>query len=345
MSTLLPQPWNSIVPICTQASRPLDVVEIEIILGMPVLLLDRDLLHVRAERALVVLLEEAFAGAAAGTADQGHRPVRRIDHDQRLDRRVIIGEILLGQAELGEDHAFGAADFDAEVLAVASRFALGFVCFSRLLQMLGHFAHDLLRRLVLAQPNEARVPQDAVVGELGEGDFGDELRLDPVRALAVGARHLDRRLVDRERLHPLHQLLDQLGVEAGADLADIGELAAVLRRQQQRAEAAALVAFRPADDDEFLALDAFDLEPVAGARAAVGRARLLRDDALAALLADRVEHLLAAADDMVAVEDRRRHAFEQGREPLLALDIGQLADVLAAVDQQVEGVEGEVAPF
>ena len=76
--------------------------------------------------------------------------------------------------------------------------------------------------------------------------------------------------------------------------------------------------------------------------AAVGRARLLRDDALAALLADRVEHLLAAADDMVAVEDRRRNAFEQCREPLLALDVGQLADVLAAIDQQVEGVEGEV---
>ena len=74
----------------------------------------------------------------------------------------------------------------------------------------------------------------------------------------------------------------------------------------------------------------------------VGRARLLRDDAFAALLADRVEHLLARADDMVAVEDRRRHAFEQRREPLLALDVGQLADVLAAVDQQVEGVESEV---
>ena len=59
----------------------------------------------------------------------------------------------------------------------------------------------------------------------------------------------------------------------------------------------------------------------------------------AALLADCVEQRLAAADDMVAVEDRRRDAFEQRREPLLALDVGQLADVLAAVDQQVEGVE------
>ena len=36
-----------------------------------------------------------------------------------------------------------------------------------------------------------------------------------------------------------------------------------LSAEVQRAEAAALVAVLPADDDEFLALDAFDLEPVA----------------------------------------------------------------------------------
>ena len=31
-----------------------------------------------------------------------------------------------------------------------------------------------------------------------------------MRALAVGARDFDRRLVDRERFHPVHQVLDQL---------------------------------------------------------------------------------------------------------------------------------------
>ena len=39
--------------------QALDVVEVEIVLGVAVLLLDRDVLHVRAEGALVVLLEEA----------------------------------------------------------------------------------------------------------------------------------------------------------------------------------------------------------------------------------------------------------------------------------------------
>ena len=99
--------------------------------------------------------------------------------------------------------------------------------------MLGHFAHDFGRRLVLAQRDEARVPKDAVIGEFGKGDLGDQLGLDPVRALAVGARHLDRRLVDLKRLHPLHQLLDQLPVETGSDLAHIGELAPVPRGQEQ----------------------------------------------------------------------------------------------------------------
>src|SRR6185312_10324940 len=111
----------------------------------------------------------------------------------------------------------------------------------------------------------------------------------------------------------------------------------------QRAEAAALVALRPADDHELLALDAFDLEPVASAGARmIGRAGLLRDDALAAHFADFAVQLLAAPDNMVAEEDRRMHALQQRGETVLALDVGQLLDVLAAIDQQVEGIESEV---
>src|SRR5690348_14510622 len=166
-----------------------------------------------------------------------------------------------------------------------------------------------------------------------------------MRALAVGARDVDRRLVDLERAHQLHHLLDRFRVEAGADLSDVAELALLLCREKKRAEAEALVAFRPADDDEFLALDALDLEPVAGARALVGAARLLRDDALALLPAHLLEQGLALADHMVAVDDRRIDAGEQRSEPVLADDVGKPLDVLASVDQQVEGVEDEVGAF
>ena len=45
---------------------------------------------------------------------------------------------------------------------------------------------------------------------------------------------------------------------------------------------------------------------------------------------------------MVAVQDRSTDSLQQCREPLLALEIAELADVLTLVDDEVEGVEGEV---
>src|SRR5437868_4849572 len=184
--------------------------------------------------------------------------------------------------------------------------------------------------------------KDSVAGEFGEGDFGDQLRLHPVSALAVSARHLDGRLVDLERPHPLHEVIDQLSAEAGPHFSDISELTLVLGRKEERAEAEALIALRPADDDELLALDALDLQPIARARAPVWRIRLLGDDALTARLAHGGEQLVAAADDVIAIEHRRRHAFKECREALLAFDIGQFTNVLTAVDQEIEGVENQV---
>ena len=88
--------------------QPADVIEVQIVFSRAVTLFDRNLLHMRSERAFVVLLEEAFAGSPAGAADQSHRPPCRVDHDQRLDRRIIVRQVLLRQAKLGEDHALGA---------------------------------------------------------------------------------------------------------------------------------------------------------------------------------------------------------------------------------------------
>ena len=148
--------------------------------------------------------------------------------------------------------------------------------------------------------------EHAVAGEFSEGNFGDQLRLDPMRAAPRRAGNFDRRFVDFQRLHPIAQVLDQVRVEARPNLTRIGQLASVARRQVERAEAPALVARLPADDDELLPLSAFDLQPIPGPLPAIGGAGLLRDDPLAAFRADGIEQRLALADDMVAVDDRGR---------------------------------------
>jgi hypothetical protein len=210
------------------------------------------------EGALVVLLEEAFASTSAGTADQGHRPLGGVDHHQRIHRRIIIGEILLGQLKLGIDDALGTADLDPKALGGWTSGRL-----LRFLQFLGLLSHDVLRWLVRTHADEAWVPQNAVIRHFGEGDLRDELGLDPVRALAVGAGHFQQGLLRLERPHQIHQLFDELGVEPGPDLAGVAQATAFADAKQERTEPAPLVAVGPADDHEFLPLNAFDLQPAA----------------------------------------------------------------------------------
>src|SRR5206468_3749680 len=109
--------------------------------------------------------------------------------------------------ELGIDDPLGTADLDSEILGTCSaaflRRGLALGCLRDALRMLWNLAHDVLRRLVFAQAHEARVPENAVVRELTKRDLRDKFRLDPVRLLAVGTRHLDGDLVDLERPHAL----------------------------------------------------------------------------------------------------------------------------------------------
>src|SRR2546423_15440676 len=107
------------------------------------------------------------------------------------------------------------------------------------------------------------MPEHSIPGDFAEGDFRDQFGLDPVRTLSFGARDFDSGLGGLERFHPLHQVVDELGVEPRSDLACVTQLASLTNAEEERTEAAALVALRPADNHEFLALDAFDLQPVA----------------------------------------------------------------------------------
>src|SRR5689334_21766834 len=76
----------------------------------------------------------------------------------------------------------------------------------------------------------------------------------------------------------------------------------------------------PADHDEFLAVEAFDLEPDAAVAGRVGRIGAFRDDALELQLAGLFMKRRAMATMIIAVMKRRRDALQQGGKPRLALD-------------------------
>src|SRR5690606_30397219 len=103
---------------------------------------------------------------------------------------------------------------------------------------------------------------------------------DDVLAPPLLRRQRDRRLPGAQRLEPGEQVLHLGHGEAGADPADIAQLAAFLGiRQEQRADAARRLRRGVADDGELLALAALDLEPAATARLLVGAVGALGDDA------------------------------------------------------------------
>lgn len=107
--------------------------------------------------------------------------------------------------------------------------------------------------------------QHTLIGNLDIGDLCDQLRLDPVRPANGGARRLDRRRLAFERRHDLHQALDLVAAEAGADLAGITQLAMLVHSQQQRAESALLARWGPADDHELLSPNTLGLHPAPAA--------------------------------------------------------------------------------
>src|SRR3546814_1133032 len=104
---------------------------------------------------------------------------------------------------------------------------------------------------------------DALRGEFREGDLSDQCRLHPVRAAGFGAWRFDRRLLDLDPAQLFAQILEGRHREARSGLAGVAELLVLMDGEEQRAQRPALaLARRPADDDEFLAIGAFDLQPV-----------------------------------------------------------------------------------
>jgi hypothetical protein len=187
------------------------VVDIEIGFGRAVLLADRHMLDGIAEIAAVMLLEEALLGAALRAAHQADRAIGEPYEDRVGEALVIIRELALGDAAFGEDDAVGVGDGDGGSRRADCAFferAAGFtvVPSPRPSRPRGEgVSRGSLRFQALSSLSAMKLgmPQHAVVGHFGEGDFGDQFRRDPVRAAHRRARRLDRSGLAFERFHPL----------------------------------------------------------------------------------------------------------------------------------------------
>ena len=101
------------------------------------------------------------------------------------------------------------------------------------------------------------------------------------------------------------------------------------------------------NDNKFLALRAFGLQPVLAASAPVGQVAALGDDAFKAEAARMCEHRRAVGCKMLAEPDRRigRQPSRDGLQQILAIQQRRLGEVAALAIHEVEGEIAEpIAP-
>ena len=184
---------------------------------------------------------------------------------------------------------------------------------------------NLLRFLVVAQSLVRRRAQAVVVRALDELDLRDQLGLDPddvafphTRWLRDGVEGAALLVFSAEQAQ---EALDLLLGEAGADAADVPELALLVvlaeQKRPERARAPALALRVPADDELLVAVR-HDLDPVVGASPRlVRRTSSLREDPLEALFFGGAEESLAVVEQLNDLH-RSRALVEQLRESLPA---------------------------
>ena len=120
------------------------------------------------------------------------------------------------------------------------------------------------------------------------------------------------------------------------------KLLAVVNAHHQRADRLARRRGRHvAGDDEFLPVRAFRLDPALAAAGSIRRVAQLGDDTFQAQPAGVIENELPVFFEMSAVADRCRAIGDQLLQHGLALDQGQILQVVAVEMEEVENVEDE----
>ena len=132
----------------------------------------------------------------------------------------------------------------------------------------------LIGRLVLAETDVNRMAQEVVGRPCQIGDLGDKFRLDPMNARQHKRRaetrpawrqHVKGRRLAGERVETAPQIGKNFHRHARANTAGIDQLAVIREVAEQERSEMRPRAFRirPADDDEFLAVQGFGFAPEA----------------------------------------------------------------------------------
>ena len=201
-------------------------------------------------------------------------------------------------------------------------------------------------RLVLAQALEGGLPNHAVGGPSGELDLGDELGLDPMDVGPFCGAPIagEWRLLSPPRPSAAAAArLTFVGAESGADAAHIDEMVAAVDADQQRAEPAVRRVVQPPMTTSWPARH-FDFIQVSAASRDVGRVGLLGDDAFQRQPAGRSQDGFAAGLECSTKRMSASVAIASSSSCSRSLRSvsGSGAQILAVVEQQIEGEEDQV---
>ncbi len=173
--------------------------------------------------------------------------------------------------------------------------------------------------MVRAQALERGVANLAFRRPLGEFDFSDQRRLDPLdRRIATAAPatagprfRRKRALVHLQFREPLAQVRRRHAVPAGANAAGVSQFALGVDTQRESADlSAGAFAVGEAADDKLLAKLALRLQPALGARRHIGGVCPLEHQAFQTELAGCLEHLRGRRVEGFA----EAHALHMGRD-------------------------------
>ena len=143
-------------------------------------------------------------------------------------------------------------------------------------------------------------------------DLRHQLRPNPVHAGCLLGRASAREgaVLGLDRRQSRQDHVDDVAPEPGADPAHVDQVAIAVDSGEQRAEL--LARGGPAADHHLLAFPGLRLAPAVAAAGLIGRVEALRDDALEAHAAGRLEHVLPGRDEVLDVADVGRRACDQG---------------------------------